>query len=157
MELEARVKRLEWWNRLLILGLAVFLVYGFTSRTVPAKSKVEKVLRTERLEIVNKQGEPAVIAGFNDDGAAGLFINDPQGSMRVALAHDGSGSALFLRDAEGTIRVGVAQFAHGGGGVALHGAGSQGAAVLYYKESGSLTFYDPQGNPTVQLPEPPAE
>ena len=157
MELEKRVKRLEWWNRILVLGVVSMLAYGFTTQVVPAKSRTEKVVRTERLEIMGKQGEPAAILGFDDDGAAGLFINDPGGSMRVALAHDADGSALFIRDADGVIRVGVAQFAHGGGGVALHGPNSQGAAVLYFKESGSLTFFDPLGNPTLRLPEEPAE
>lgn len=77
--------------------------------------------------------------------------------MRVALAHDAEGSALFIRDAAGVIRVGVAQFAHGGGGVALHGPNSKGAAVLYFQESGSLTFYDPEGNPTLRVPEKTSE
>lgn len=152
MSLENRVRRLEWWNRTLLLGVASLLVYGFTSRAVTAKARTEKVIRAERLEIIGEQGEPAAILGFDDDGAAGFFINDPDGTLRVALAHDLSGSALFIRDAEGTIRVGVAQFSHGGGGVALHGPGSRGAAVLYLKESGSLTFYDLEGNPTSSVP-----
>jgi len=153
MDVEERVKRLEWWNRLLVLGMASLLAYGFTTQVVPAKGKIEKIVRAERLEIMGQHGEPAAILGFDDEGAAGLFINDPGGSMRVALAHDSSGSALFIRDAEGVIRVGVAQFAHGGGGVALHGPGSRGAAVLYLKDSGSLTFYDLEGNPTLSVPE----
>ena len=78
-------------------------------------------------------------------------------ALTLALAHDPGGSALFIRDSEGVIRVGVAQFAHGGGGVALHGPGSKGAAVLYFQEAGSLTFYDPDGNPTMRLPEAEAE
>lgn len=153
MDVEERVKRLEWWNRLLVLGMASLLAYGFSTQVVPARGKIEKIVRAERLEIMGPQGEPAAILGFDDEGAAGLFINDPGGSMRVALAHDPSGSALFIRDAEGVIRVGVAQFAHGGGGVALHGPGSRGAAVLYLKDSGSLTFYDLEGNPTLSVPE----
>jgi len=157
MDLEKRVRRLEWWNRLLVLGVVSLLAYGFTTQVVPAKSKTEKVIRAERLEIMGPLGEPAAILGFDDDGAAGLFINDPGGSMRVALAHDSNGSALFIRDSDGVIRVGVAQFAHGGGGVALHGPNSQGAAVLYFKESGSLTFFDPVGNPTLRLPEETGE
>jgi len=157
MNLEGRIQQLEWWNRLLALSVASLLVYGFTTQVAPAKSKTEKIVRTERLEIMGEQGQPAVILGFDDEGSAGLFINDPGGSVRAALAHDSSGSALFIRDAEGVIRVGVAQFAHGGGGVALHGPNSQGAAVLYFKESGSLTFYDPEGNPTLQMPEPTSE
>lgn len=157
MDLEKRLKRLEWWNRLLVLGVASWLAYGFTTQVVPAKTKTEKVIRAERLEIMGPRGEPAAILGFDDEGAAGLFINDPGGSMRLALAHDPSGSALFIRDAEGVIRVGVAQFAHGGGGVALHGPGSRGAVVLYLKESGSLTFYDLEGNATLSMPEKAAE
>lgn len=157
MDLEKRVKRLEWWNRFLLLGVMSLLTFGFTTQVVSAKSKIDKVLRAERLEIVGQGGEPAIILGSDDEGAPGLFINDPGGSMRVALTHDPGGSALFLRDAEGVIRVGVAQFAHGGGGVALHGPGSRGAAVLYLKESGSLTFYDLEGNPTLSVPEKAAE
>lgn len=153
MDLEKRIKRLEWWNRFLLLSAVALLGFGFTDQVVPAKARTEKVIRAERLEIMGPQGEPAAVLGFDDEGATGLFINDPGGSMRVALTHDSSGSALFLRDSQGVIRVGVAQFAHGGGGVALHGPGSKGAAVLYFKESGSLTFYDVGGNPTLRVPE----
>lgn len=157
MDVEKRLRRLEWWNRLLLLSVVSLLALGFTNQVVPAKAKTEKLIRAERLEIIGQRGEPAAILGFDTEGAAGLFINDPGGSMRVALAHDSSGSALFIRDAEGVIRVGVAQFAHGGGGVALHGPGSRGAAVLYLKESGSLTFYDLEGNPTLSVPEKASE
>lgn len=45
----------------------------------------------------------------------------------------------------GDTRVGAAQFAHGGGGYALHGPGGRGAAVLYLKDEGSLTMYDADG------------
>lgn len=157
MNLEERLKKLEWWNRLLVLTVVSLLAYGFTTQVQAAKGKTEKIVRTERLEIMGRRGEPAAILGFDDQGSAGLFINDPGGSVRVALAHDAEGSALFIRDAAGVIRVGVAQFAHGGGGVALHGPNSKGAAVLYFQESGSLTFYDPEGNPTLRVPEKTSE
>jgi len=153
MNLERRIKKLEWWNRLLVLSMVSLSTYGFSTQVAASKGKTEELVRTERLEIMGKQGQPAAILGFDDQGSAGLFINDPGGSVRMALAHDPEGSALFIRDADGVIRIGVAQFAHGGGGVALHGPHSQGAAVLYFKESGSLTFYDGEGNPTTQLPE----
>lgn len=153
MDLERRIKKLEWRNRLLLLGAVSLVVFGFESRTVPAKTRTEKVVRAERVEIVDKNGIAAVVLGLDDQGSAGVFINDGAGSVRVALAHDTEGSALFIRDAKGVIRVGVAQFAHGGGGVALHGPDSKGAAVLYFKEAGSLTFFDPEGNPTVRVPD----
>lgn len=152
MDLERRLRRLEWWNRALMLGGVALLVYGGTTHTVPAKAKTEKLVRAERVEIVDSQGQSVAVLGVDEQGSAGLFLNDPGGGVRVALAHDANGSALFLRDNEGVIRVGVAQFAHGGGGVALHGPGSRGAAVLYYKDGGSLTFYDPEGEPTLRFP-----
>ncbi len=62
-------------------------------------------------------------------------------------------TGLFLRDAEGTVRLGAAQFAHGGGGCALHGEESKGAAVLYQKGGkGSLSFYDEAGGVTHRVP-----
>ena len=52
---------------------------------------------------------------------------------------------------------GVARFAHGGGGVALHGAESRGAAVLFLKDgAGSLTFYDESGETRQRVPDPGA-
>jgi hypothetical protein len=157
VDLESRIRRLEWWNRLLLVSVVSLLAYGFNSQYSLAKARTEKVIRAERLEIVGSQGEPAVILGMDDAGSTGLFINDPGGSIRVALAHDSEGSALFIRDANGIIRVGVAQFSHGGGGVALHGPDSKGAAVLYFKETGSLTFFDAEGNPTSRVPEASSE
>jgi hypothetical protein len=148
---------LEWWNRLLLLSLTSLLVYGFGARVVPAKTKTEKVVRAERLEIMDSNGNDAIVLGFDEQGSSGVFVKDGAGTVRLALAHDPGGSALFIRDSEGVIRVGVAQFAHGGGGVALHGPGSKGAAVLYFREAGSLTFYDPEGNPTMRLPEAESE
>lgn len=59
---------------------------------------------------------------------------------------------LFLQDSARTIRVGLAQFAHGGGGLALHGPDARGAAVLYFKERGTLTFYGESGQRLLQLP-----
>lgn len=157
MDLQSRVRRLEWWNRLLILCVVGTLTLGFSSQLAPARKGVDKILRSERLEIVDQQGRPRVVLGLDEQGSAGVMVNDTAGEARVTLLHDSEGSALFIRDAEGVIRVGVAQFAHGGGGVALHGPNSRGAAVLYLQEAGSLTFYDVEGEPTLRIPETPSE
>ncbi len=44
----------------------------------------------------------------------------------------------------------MAQFAHGGG-VALRGPDSKGAAVLYFKDQGSLRSFDSEGQVTNQV------
>ena len=87
------------------------------------------------------------------DGATGLFIHVATGGLRLTLSHDAAQSALFIRDDEGTVRLGAAQFAHGGGGFALHGPESRGAAVMYLKGQGSLAFYDENGTVTTRVPE----
>lgn len=60
---------------------------------------------------------------------------------------------MLLWDDEGQIRVGVAQFAHGGGGVAMHGPHGKGSTALYHKGEGTLTFYDRNGKVTKRMPE----
>jgi hypothetical protein len=70
----------------------------------------------------------------------------------MELTHDSSGTRLYVHDDAGDVRVGVAQFAHGGGGFALHGPQGRGAAVLYLKGDGSLTFYDVAGAVTARFP-----
>jgi hypothetical protein len=56
------------------------------------------------------------------------------------------------RDDAGDTRLGAAQFAHGGGGYALHGPKMKGAAVLYLAGEGSLSMYDPEGIRTARFP-----
>ncbi len=101
--------------------------------------------RLRRLERSNR------VLGADAEGSTGLFVYDASGVARLTLTDDADQSALFINDATGTTRIGVAQFAHGGGGVALHGAESKGATVLYHKGAGSLTFYDEGGQVTAKV------
>jgi hypothetical protein len=147
---ENRLRRLERTNRLALafaLTLGLVLLLGSNSESDRPTS-----VRSQRIELVDAQGSVRAYLGTDEDGATGLFIRDPKGSLRLSLAHGSSQSALFVHDAEGTVRIGVAQFAHGGGGVALHGAKSKGGAVLYHKESGSLSFFDEDGETTTRIP-----
>lgn len=126
--LEARVRRLERTNRILVLGLTAALgvsaLMGARSRTQPDEITVHRVR-----------------------------IVDDQGRVRMDLRHDDEETGLFIMDAEGDTRLGAAQFAHGGGGYALHGPGGRGAAVLYLRGEGSLTMYDADGGVSARFPE----
>jgi hypothetical protein len=101
---------------------------------------------------VNTDGDVVARLGVDDENTIGLFISDGDGNLRVSVTHEPEQSALFIRDERGDIRVGVAQFSHGGGGVALHGPEAKGAAVLYYKNGGSLSFYSADGATELRLP-----
>ena len=85
------------------------------------------------------------------EGNPGLYLLDDSGVNRAALLHAAEGTGLYIMDSDGVTRVGIAQFAHGGGGVALHGEESKGAAVLYFKEEGSLRFFDSEGEISNQV------
>ena len=149
-DIEARIRRLERSNRAFgLLGLAAVSLFLVGSA---ASDRNDGLLRTQRLEIVDDAGVVQAVLGADAEGSMGLFIHDPGGVVRLSLTHDPSQSALFISDSEGVVRVGVAQFAHGGGGVALHGAQSKGATVLYHKDSGSLSFFDKEGKVTLRVP-----
>ena len=149
-DLENRLIKLERTNKLLIsivLLLTLFLVAG-----AAIDRSNSNLLRAERIEIVDAHGNVKTVLGTDKEGANGLFVFDDSGVARLSLTQDKEQSALFIYDEKGTTRIGVAQFAHGGGGLALHGADSKGAAVLYYKTSGSLSFYSTDGNVLTRIP-----
>jgi hypothetical protein len=124
--LERRVARLERSNRLLAVGLGLVLVGGLAAAT---SSQVVDEVRARRIRIV-----------------------DADDRVRIDLRHDDEETGLFILDANGDTRLGAAQFAHGGGGYALHGPGGRGAAVLYLRGEGSLTMYETDGTVAARFP-----
>lgn len=138
--LEIRLRRAERWIILLGLALAVAL-----AAIVFLHHRPMGALRATTVELLDANGNPVAVLGAMD-GRTGLFLLDEELVPRVSLFHAKDADGLYIDDGEGATRIGVAQFAHGGGGLALHGPGSLGATVLYYKEKGSLRFFDRDGN-----------
>jgi len=143
--LERRTAQLERTVRALLLTIGA----GAVGLVLTAATKPD-VVRAHAFELLSEDG--AVRAELTiRDGEPGLYLKDPSGTDRVAIFHRIDASGIYVLDAEGVTRIGVAQFAHGGGGVALHGPGSKGAAVLYLKGTGSLRFFDADGTVTNQV------
>ncbi len=145
LALRNRIDRLETTQKRLLAALAMIGLVGLLA----AASRPD-VSRASAFQLLDAKGMVRAELGFRDDGV-GLFLKDEEGKDRLRAIHDAGGVGLFLDDEKGTNRVGVAQFAHGGGGVALHGPESKGAAVLYLKGEGSLRFFDAEGNVTSQV------
>ena len=144
-DLERRVRRLERWNGVLVVALVV-AGGALGWRRAPAD-----VVRADRIEVLDAQGRARMVLEAGEAGPT-LEVLDVAGVARATLGDDAEGTALYLRDGDGTTRVGVAQFAHGGGGFALHGPEAKGAAVLYLKGDGSLTFFDADGGVQARFP-----
>lgn len=142
--LSARIGRIERTNRILMLdssALAMAVIYSLAVRPRTVQAEAFRLLAHDgavRAELVLRNDEP------------GLYLKDQGGGDRVAVFHDSSTSGVYVFDSAGTTRIGVAQFSHGGGGFALHGPDSKGAAVLYLKGDGSLRFFDAEGKVTNQ-------
>lgn len=150
-ELERRLLVLERRSRFLLWALLVAACLALLG-TASSPEPVAGVVRASRFELVDSDGRARGKLAFRD-GAPVFSLLDESGQDRLTLNHDAGGTALLIHNASGVVRLGVAHFTHGGGGFALHGPDSKGAAVLYYDESGSLSFYDPEGNRTLRLPE----
>ena len=122
-----RVRRLEQLTA--ALSAAVILLVGLLVIAARPEGQSRDTLQVRRLQLV-----------------------DHVGRVRMDLRHDSTETGLFVLDEAGDMRVGVAQFAHGGGGFALHGPRMKGAAVLYLKDAGSLSVYDTSGAVTARFP-----
>ena len=127
-DLDRRVRALERRNLVLTILTTVAVAGTLLAARAPAQSA--DVLQARRIQLV-----------------------DDQGRVRIDLRHDAEETGMFILDDAGDTRVGAAQFAHGGGGYALHGPGGRGAAVLYLKGEGSLTMYDEDGEVVARFSE----
>ena len=139
--MEQRLSDLEKRNRWLVVGwvlsMAMIWMSGWTPDSIKASG----------FQLVDESGKVRAELGFQE-GEPVLLIRDENGVDRLVAFHHQEGTGIYINDASKTTRIGVAQFAHGGGGVALHGPESKGAAVLYFKDEGSLRFFDAEGNVT---------
>lgn len=148
---DLRLRRLE--RRARWLTSAVLLLFGLVAfGRVDAWTPQEgDVVFARAFRLVDPDGNVLAELSQSADGPR-LVLRDAGGVERVRLLHGAEESGLFVQDDRGDTRIGIAQFAHGGGGVALHGPEAKGAAVLYLKGEGSLSFYDAEGNVSYRVP-----
>src|SRR5947208_2927934 len=105
-----------------------------------------EVLRTERIELVDKDGEVRAHFGVGDDGNPGLVINDQDGIQRIVLGVDPSGCGLHITDRNGRARAHVA--VNGDRvTVMLQDQEERGRAALYVESDGTpyVLLLDEQG------------
>ncbi|AGN11326.1 hypothetical protein [Simiduia agarivorans] len=144
--MDGKFNRLYW----LIGGLTAlvllqfcFVIYWLTNDQ----------LRVKALHLVDDGGTPRGQLQLSAGGAPELLMLDESGEARIKLTYANGDAGLYLFDEQGTHRIGIAQFAHGGGGVALHGKNARGALVLYLKnDNASLRVFDTEGQVVDRFP-----
>ncbi len=149
-QLEDRVAGVERKTQCLMLFLAGLITVVLVAAGVGPTSR--DVLQATSFELVDSEGIVRAAIEMRD-GFPAISLRDQRRGERVLITSTNSETAVFIKDSTGTIRLGMAQFAHGGGGFAAHGPESKGAAVLYLKGRGSLSFIDADGNVVMRLPE----
>jgi len=148
-EIERRIARLEQRNRIFQVLLLIVAIVGLM-----ALRSDDATVRARAFELVSEDGLRRASLRL-DEGNPVFTLNDENGIERLQLFHQPDATGIYVLDTQSTPRIGIAQFSHGGGGIALHGPQSKGAAVLYLHGEGSLRFFDAAGKVTTQVPTPP--
>ncbi len=106
-----------------------------------------EALRTERIELVDKEGEIRAQFGVGEDGNPGILLYDRSGVKRVVLAVDSDGCGLHITDSDGRARAHVAVNS-GRVTVMLQDAKERGRAALYVESDGTpyVILLDEEGN-----------
>ncbi len=142
--MEQRIIKLERkiiWLYVLFLISLLIVIYGFVKNDPLSANS----LQLNKLTLVDASGiKYAEIR--KDSNSAGIFIFDENGVERLQMFHSKDGTGFYISDSTENTRLGAAHFSHGGSGFALHGENGKGAAVLYHKGNGALTFYDTLGS-----------
>ena len=145
---------MRWSNALWTVGLCLGLLAAADRVQDPEPGEpgvAYPVVRGTAFELVDAEGVVRARLGL-DEGEPALRLFDAERNSRVRLFWSEQGGGLYLDDPDGTTRLGAALFEHGGAGFALHGLESKGAAVLYWKDDGRLSFYDEEGRVTARFP-----
>lgn len=137
-----------WALGILVGGIALASLTAFKE-----KSDIQDSIRTKNLELVDNKGNVRARLTL-EKGHPTFTMSDENGVARITIVQDANQSGVFVSDKNKDTRIGIAQFAHGGGGVALHGPGGKGAAVLHLKGQGSLSFYEVDGEIKLRIPDP---
>jgi hypothetical protein len=143
-------RRLRLLSLVLLLTVAGLTVALFRGNVIDDRVR----LSVRSLELVDEEGRARAVLQITESGPEFALL-DEDGGTRVSLVQQADQDGLFVQDANGDVRVGAAQFAHGGGGFALHGPNMKGGAVLYLKGEGSLSFFGSDGKTSLRLPERP--
>jgi len=150
-ELTQRLRRRERLNLFLAATVVVLTSAALAGNVSGSSPAQDKAPSASAFHLVDDERNVLAALAPSRDGAE-LVIRNQRGGARLKLSVDPDKAGLFVMDESGDTRIGVAQFAHGGGGVALHSPETKGTAVLYYEERGSLAFYAEDGALLARVP-----
>ncbi len=145
-----RLSREIYFHRLALTGMV--LVCSMTLLTAAGQSTTDDPVTAKSFQLIDDAG--GLRAELKtEDGHPALYMFDADAKQRIALWTDDNATGLYLKDASETTRVGAALFAQGGG-FALHGPESRGAAVMTFMDGKrEIRFYNDEGEVSERFPE----
>lgn len=110
MDIEKRIRKLEFTNRLL-LALALIAVVGATTGYVKADRPVRKITAdsvvTHSLTVVNQLGKQSAKIFVGDDGSVGLNFYGTSGKLNLSIYSDPAGSPSICLGDRHTCRLAI--------------------------------------------------
>ena len=109
MDIESRIRRLEWTNRSLIFLLSIALILWMTAGHVSAGSSAKRIVadavETRSLSVVNPTGKQGVKIAVGDSGMVSIEMTDVNGREALGLLSVSSGEPSLCLAYQGKCRV----------------------------------------------------
>jgi hypothetical protein len=151
-----------------VTGFCAVLIYAFLARTgstARAQSSPvadQKIIRAQRLEIVDDRGSKRIGISVTS-GRAGVDILDDRGTKRIGISvidmnalADGGRAGFALYDKAGNIRASLSVAEDGQTVLSLCDNGSAPRLQMVVDANGEGRIWSPQGNPASEVPKGPA-
>jgi len=132
-------------KRLVYILPAVLMTACFAQQA--PKPETPKVIRAQRFELTDAQGNTRAVMGMSDDGQATLRMLDKEGKTAVQI--DGDGNVVILRSGKPKVVVGTTGSDYGVGVYDAEGEFRGGLTML--DDEPMLTMLDSKGGFRVQL------
>lgn len=137
------------WERAMLYTLFAGMV---AMTLVGARSRTQKLVRAERIEIVDTQGDTRIELQVSENGDVEINMTGPQGSVGLGVGSQGTGMAVLLDQVP---RVTIGTDPMGNAGLVLYSPSVQPLITLNVSAMGEPTVrvVDSSGMPLLNIPE----
>lgn len=137
------------WERVMLYTLFAGMV---ATTLVGAKTRTQKLVRAERIELVDAYERTRIVFQVQENGDVGINMTGPQGSVSLGVGNQGTGMAVLVGEA---VRVTLGADPMGNAGLSLYSPSVQPLVSLGVSAMGdpTVSVVDSSGTPLLTVPE----